>query len=120
MNDVRQQIYQEVFEFLESYKVRNTKILSDKFDIAGELLDELYEAFYFVADKKQLCICTIDKIDDELTGAKLLEIFEYKDDKSCYGVECVLYEDKEFIGRINGRYYKGNHHPKFLFLGFES
>lgn len=120
MDEVRQQIYQAVFEFLENYKVRNIEILADKFDISGELLDELDEMFDFILDKSRLKICAIDEMGNELTGAKLLEVFEYDNDKSCYGVECVLCEDKEFIGRINGRYYKDNHYPKFWFLGFES
>lgn len=120
MNEVKQQIYLMIADFLENYKARNTDILADKFDIAGELLDELDEAFDFIVDKSRLRICTIDEMGDELIDNELFDVFEYNDDKSCYGVACALYENKEFIGRINARYYKGNHHPKFLFLGLES
>lgn len=51
MNHIKHQIYQEISSFLENYKMRNTKLLSEQFDITGALLDEIDEAFYFVMKK---------------------------------------------------------------------
>ena len=113
------EIYHALADFLEAYKTENTQVLTEKFGISGEFLEEIYEMLDFVEDKSVLHLFPIEDIDKEVN--KLRELTLYKDKKmNKLVVEACVYDDKnECIGLIVGDYPLFEHSPKFVFSYFD-
>ena len=113
------EIYHALADFLEAYKTEDTQVLTEKFGISGEFLEEIYEMLDFVDDKSVLHLFPIEDIDKEVN--KLRELTLYKDKKmNKLVVEACVYDDKnECIGLIVGDYPLFEHFPKFVFTYFD-
>ncbi len=116
-----EEIYHEITAFLDAYKAKNTSVLKERFDIYGEILEEIYEMLDFVEDKSKLQLFAFDEITQKISGKNYLDIFEFNEDSDSfgnYGIECALFMNKEHIGYIMGEYRIDDSFPKFKFHYF--
>lgn len=119
---MKNQIYTEVFEFLQAYKTKNTYILKERFDIHGKFLEEIYQMLDFVEDKSKLHLFPMEEMDKKIGEQSYFSFYNFNEeleDSPSYNIDCVLFMDNEWIAIIRGIYNHGAYFPKFDFLYFD-
>ncbi|GJH39946.1 hypothetical protein RCZ04_04960 [Capnocytophaga sp. HP1101] len=117
---LKTEIYHSLTDFLEAYKAEDTQVLSEKYDISGEFLEEIYEMLDFVENKSVLHLFPLEEMDKEVGGKVNLEVYNFNNDDTAVGIEASLYDANEYFAVVKGVYHLESVFPKFEFHYFST